>query len=124
MHADRFTGFSEHERALLFEALLYCIESNSGIGFRGHSQGRIEYESGARGMPITPYEDSEANNTMFQLFRELSLHLSDSAEYKKFYRKYGVIDWKQFCQKAVQAAEQSQKTYVPLHERTGYYDRA
>jgi len=124
MHTDKFTNLSEHEQALLFEALLFCLESNSGIGFRGHAQNRIEYVSGARGTPPTDYEDNENTNTMFQLFRELSLHLSDSAEYKLFYRKHGIIDWKQFCQKAVQATEQSRNAYVPLHERDGYHGRA
>jgi hypothetical protein len=121
MQDDRFTGFSEHEQALLFEVLLFCIEANSGIGFRGYCQNRIEYESGAHGAPITLTEDSASTNTMFQFFKELSLHLSDSAEYKLFNRKCGIIDWQKFCQKAVEAAQHPRKAYIPLNEREGYY---
>ncbi len=121
MNADKFAGFSECERALLFEALLYCFESNSGIGFNGHCQNRIEYEAASRGLPITQTEDCETTNIMFQLLRELSLHLADSVEYKLLHRRYAITDWQQFCKKALEASEKSPKKYVPLHERTGYY---
>ncbi len=75
METTKFSEFSEDERVLIFEALLHCIESNSGIGFHDYAQDRIEYESAARSAPVTTSEDDETKNSMFQLFRELSHHL-------------------------------------------------
>ena len=124
MTADRFAQFTDGERALLFEALLFCIESNSGIGFRGNCQSRIEYQAGATGADITATEDAETHNKLFHFFQELSLHLSDSPEYKLWHRRYGITDWREFCRKAVAAAEKRKNDYTTLNERDGYYGSA
>lgn len=120
----KFTQLTDCECALLFEALLFCIESNSGIGFRSECQNRIEYEAGKTGNPVTETEDSETTNKMFQMLHELSLHLADSREFKLYHRRYGITTWREFCEKAVKAAEGRRRTYVPLSERPGYYGPA
>src|SRR5262245_42909869 len=122
IHSEKFGHLSDDERALLFEALLYCIESNSGIGFRGHCQDRIEYQAGARGAAITPTEDNESKNLLFRFFRELSLHLADSGQYKQYNRRFGITDWNEFCKKAVDGARGCRTRYTPLIHREGCYD--
>lgn len=105
------------ERYVLFEALLYCIESNSGIGFPRYDQSHPDYHDGKKGRPPLSSSDTEEKNVMFQMLRELSLHLADQPPVTTN-RRFGITTWVQFCERAVAArANKGRRDYQPLYLR-------
>jgi hypothetical protein len=115
---NRFDNLDRRDRVLLFEALLHCIDSNSGIGFDGSDQGHSCYRVGAEGAdPLGHYKSSPDRNCIYQMLRELSLHLADDAAVTGI-RPHFITDWQAFCQRAVHAHDTVKHTYVPLHERS------
>jgi len=116
---DRFADLTHDECALLFEALLFSIESGTGIGFRSYDQGHIDYSDGAAGRRPPTGGDTAERNLMFQMIQELSLRLADHPV-ALVYRDRGLTTWEQFCQFATNAYEAHQHDrhpYVPLYLR-------
>jgi hypothetical protein len=93
--SDKFMNFSDEEKHLLFEALLHCIRTNSGIGFRSYDQGAPVYEEGARG-DAGDGGDSPDRNAFYKMYCELSLHMIDWPAISAF-RPVCITDWQQFC---------------------------
>ena len=115
---NRFGHLRRGDRELLFEALLHCIDSNSGIGFEGGDQGHLCYHAGAQGAdPYASYKSNPDRNILYQMLRELSLHLVDDDAVTGM-RSHFITDWQAFCRRAVHAHETKKQTYVPLHERS------
>jgi hypothetical protein len=118
MKSNRFKTLTSGERALLFEALLFCIESNSGIGFRSEDQTHPDYHDGANGSKPPSNADCSDKNILFQMVRELSLHLADDTPVK-IHRRFGITTWEHFCKRAIEACENNpHKNYVPLYARS------
>ena len=115
MDRIRFDTLTTEERHLLFEALLHCVDTGTGIGFRGYDQGHPDYHDGAEGREPPPNGDVPEKNALFQMLQELSLHNADDSQ-KTVYMKHGVFNWPQFCQRATESS-QPPVTYKPLWHR-------
>jgi hypothetical protein len=97
---NRFDNLSAEERCLLFEALVHCIRSNSGIGFHGYDQGDMVYAIGSKEPERKQEEDGPDSNAFFQMYRELSLHVIDDPSVGTL-RQFCATDWQSFCQLAL-----------------------
>jgi hypothetical protein len=116
MQKKYFSRLTNGEKEILFEALLHCLESNSGIGFPRYDQQHPDYHDGATGQNPPPLADNEKQNRLFHFLRELSLELSDHHPVT-IHRRFGITTWEQFCQRAIAAGEKTNKQYIPLHLR-------
>jgi hypothetical protein len=119
MSKERFANLTDNECAILFEALLFCIESATGIGFPRHDQGHPDYFDGATGRPPPAAGDTAETNRMFQMVQELSLRLADHP-IPLIFRRYGITTWEHFCQvtrAAYDAHYNDRHHYVPLYRR-------
>lgn len=116
MNTDRFGHLPRTERALLFEALLHCIDTNSGIGYPRSDQDHPDYHDGQAGRPPIPGADSADKSMMFDMVRELSLHLADD-DAVTGWKKHLIFTWEQFCRRGIKAAESTRSSYVRLIER-------
>ncbi len=118
MRRERFANLTDNECVTLFEALLFCIESGTGIGFRAYDQGHPDYWDGAAGRRPPQHGDTASTNIVFQMIQELSLRIADHPV-ALVARDYGLTTWEQFCQFANAASEahQNSKHYVPLYRR-------
>ena len=112
----RFANLERGERELLFEALLFCIDSNSGIGFQAGDQGNACYAAGAETGDTTHYRDSPDRNAIFLMLREFSLEVAEGKA--GALRTHLVTDWQQFCRR-VYGASKRPNTYTRLIEQTG-----
>ena len=92
MSGYRFDLLPSGEKALLFEALLHCIDSNSGIGFRAYNQDDPDYHDGKIGRPYQLGSDSAENNNPYQMLQELSHHLADDNQVTGW-RRHFTFTW-------------------------------
>lgn len=99
MSAGKFDNFDNAEKQLLFEALLHCMRTNSGIGFKSYDQGDPVYEVAAKG-EVFDDADAPERNKFYQMYRELSLHMVDWPAISAF-RGVCTTNWQQFCKLAV-----------------------
>src|SRR5438552_6243816 len=99
MNKERFSHLTDGECAILFEALFFCIESATGIGFPRYDQGHPDYWDGAAGRQPPSGGDTAERNIMFQMMQELSLRLADHPV-PLIYRQYGITTWEHFCEVA------------------------
>ena len=96
---EKLTSLNKHELELLFEALLFCIRANSGVGFKGYDQGHPVYQAGASGENDEKeweYADSPEKNLLYQLYREISLHMVDSDSVSGM-KRFCATNWQEFC---------------------------
>ncbi len=90
---------------LLYDCMLHCLRSNSGIGFKGHWQGDPLYIASAKGDDTTDldYDDGSDRNSLYHMMKAASELLWDRAPIVQTRTKgYYVNSWEDFCRIAVE----------------------
>jgi hypothetical protein len=84
----------------VYEALVFSVQRNTGIGFYNSDQGHAVYEDGARGESSSlQHLDSPETNELFQLLRCIERELGESCPDPQ------IDTWESFCKLAVAAAK-------------------
>jgi hypothetical protein len=85
---------------LIYDCLLHCLRSNSGIGFHSMAQGHPLYYISPEGVPFkrNPNDDGPDSNTLYHLMKALSARIYDRSPVLQLRTKgYLVNTWEDFC---------------------------
>ncbi len=94
---------------LIYDALVQCVQSASGVGFHNGDQGHIAYLLGMESkVDHKMWGDSPEENMMFQLMRELSMYFVKHEQDRPSNAPL-VLTWEDFCQMAVTGHEAKKK---------------
>lgn len=94
-----------HAYALIYRALLYSIESNTGNGFQNNDQGHPAYREGAIGLEnYSLFGDDSSNNRLYQVMRFLSQNLRECPD---FLANEHVDNWQDFCRLVTSSSKES-----------------
>lgn len=105
-----FEQFGMRDKAVIYQALVCLVKSNSGVGFCNSDQGHAAYAVGREGkQDYQTFGDSPEHNRLFKMMHELTVALGESDLDASTEISERIYSWADFCKLAYDAYEKHKR---------------